>query len=158
MGEGKTAADVARELLAPETHSMALGYFGTAAKPEQKRIFARLLSAIPSRSERATPEVEERNRLLREALAANLPLFRSMLAELLADIGYEISHLGAYQDSVFTRYPWNLPGHRSDHELPHATRSRLKNLYLALDELVQSLSTAERGRLDPELWNYAKSL
>lgn len=158
MAEGKTAADIARELLAPETHSMALEHLGTAAKPEQKRIFARLLSAIPSRSEKCTPAVEERNRLLREALATNLPLFRSMLERMLSDLGYEISHLGAYQDSAFTRYPWNLPGHRSDHELPQATRSRLKNLYLALDELVRSLPMAERRRLDAKTWEYAKSL
>lgn len=158
MAEGKTAADIARELLAPETHSAALEYLGTAAEPEQNRIFARLLSAIPSRSEKATPAVEERNRLLREALAANLPLFRSMLERMLSDLGYEISHLGAYQDSVFTQYPWNLPGHRSDHELPHATRSRLRNLYLALDELVRSLPMAERRRLDAETWEYAKNL
>lgn len=158
MAEGKTAATIARELLAPETHTMAMEYLGTAAKPEQRRIFARLLSAIPSRSEKATPAVEDRNRLLREALAANLPLFRSMLAEILTDIDYEISHLGACQDSVFANYPWNLPGHRSDHELPPATMFRLRNLHIALDELVQSLPAAERRRMDPGMWEYAKGL
>lgn len=149
-GEVETAVSpvlAAKSLLDPETHAAAMAVLVRMPKTQRRIVFNRLMAAMPCRRERWTDTVDVRNRLIREAFAADLPLALDRIALALDGIGYEISHLGACQHPIYGSCPWNLAGHASSHELPEEQKYRLVNLFIALDELIRSLQPADRRRL-----------
>lgn len=154
MADGESPILVSKALMDPGQHDSAKVALAGMEKANRKIVFNRLMGAIPARREKRTDAVDERNRLIRDAFASDVPLALDRVIYVLDEIEYGISHLGAYQHPIYGSCPWNIAGHASSHELPDEQKYKLINLFIALDEMIRSLPSADRRRLGKR-WEHA---